>query len=83
MSTRSMCIRMTELADCEKLKKVLNVNRTEAPLNIECLMDKAVGKGLEKALDEAELTLENIHSVEVVGARSHAPAVFKILADFF
>ncbi|GFP99671.1 heat shock 70 kDa protein 14 [Phtheirospermum japonicum] len=42
-----------------------------------------VRKPLEKALDEAGLTIENIHSVEVVGSGSRVPAVFKILAEFF
>ncbi|KAL7140085.1 hypothetical protein ABFS83_09G097400 [Erythranthe nasuta] len=42
-----------------------------------------VKKPLEKALAEAGLTVENIHSVEVVGSGSRVPAVFKILTDFF
>ncbi|XP_047336580.1 heat shock 70 kDa protein 14-like [Impatiens glandulifera] len=42
-----------------------------------------VKKPLEKALLEANLTIENIHSVEVVGSGSRVPAVMKILTDFF
>ncbi|KAG8388328.1 hypothetical protein BUALT_Bualt02G0114300 [Buddleja alternifolia] len=42
-----------------------------------------VKKPLEKALAEAGLAIENIHSVEVVGSGSRVPAVFKILTDFF
>ncbi|CAM8912955.1 unnamed protein product [Rhodiola kirilowii] len=38
---------------------------------------------LEKALAQAGLTVENIHTVEVVGSGSRVPAVFKIVADFF
>ncbi|XP_059645480.1 heat shock 70 kDa protein 15-like [Cornus florida] len=42
-----------------------------------------VKKPLEKALAEAGLTVENIHSVEVVGSGSRVPAMIKILTDFF
>ncbi|KAM0933443.1 putative Heat shock protein 70 family [Dioscorea sansibarensis] len=38
---------------------------------------------LEKALAEAGLTLEKIHSVEVVGSGSRVPAIFRILTEFF
>ncbi|KAG6482379.1 hypothetical protein ZIOFF_059010 [Zingiber officinale] len=38
---------------------------------------------LEKALAEAGLTVENIHSVEVVGSGSRVPAIIKILTEFF
>ncbi|XP_042397886.1 heat shock 70 kDa protein 14-like [Zingiber officinale] len=38
---------------------------------------------LEKALAEARLGQENIHSVEVVGSGSRIPAIIKILTDFF
>ncbi|XP_074577981.1 heat shock 70 kDa protein 15-like [Curcuma longa] len=38
---------------------------------------------LEKALAEAGLSQENIHSVEVVGSGSRVPAIIKILTDFF
>lgn len=38
---------------------------------------------LEKALVEAGVTIENIHSVEVVGSGSRVPAIIKILTDFF
>ncbi|CAM8949909.1 unnamed protein product [Rhodiola kirilowii] len=38
---------------------------------------------LEKALAQAGLAVENIHTVEVVGSGSRVPAVFKILAEFF
>ncbi|GAA0155438.1 Hsp70 family chaperone [Lithospermum erythrorhizon] len=42
-----------------------------------------VKKPLESALSEAGLTIEDIHSVEVVGSSSRVPAVIKILSDFF
>ncbi|KAL2493089.1 Heat shock 70 kDa protein 14 [Abeliophyllum distichum] len=42
-----------------------------------------VKKPLEKALAEAGLTVENIHTVEVVGSGSRVPAIMKILAEFF
>lgn len=38
---------------------------------------------LEKALAEAGLTVENIHSVEVVGSGSRIPAIIKILTGYF
>lgn len=38
---------------------------------------------LEKALAEAGLTVENIHSVEVVGSGSRVPAIIRILTEFF
>lgn len=42
-----------------------------------------VKKPLEKALQEAGLTTENIHTVEVVGSSSRVPAIIKILTEFF
>ncbi|KAG5537664.1 hypothetical protein RHGRI_024944 [Rhododendron griersonianum] len=42
-----------------------------------------VKKPLEKALSEAGLTVENIHSVEVVGSGSRVPAMLRILTEFF
>ncbi|EYU24689.1 hypothetical protein MIMGU_mgv1a001324mg [Erythranthe guttata] len=42
-----------------------------------------VKKPLEKALVEAGLTIENIHSVEVVGSGSRVPAIIRILTEFF
>ncbi|XP_057459721.1 heat shock 70 kDa protein 15-like [Actinidia eriantha] len=42
-----------------------------------------VRKPLEKALSEANLTVENIHSVEVVGSGSRVPAMLRILTEFF
>ncbi|KAK1414269.1 hypothetical protein QVD17_30013 [Tagetes erecta] len=42
-----------------------------------------VKKPLEKALLEAELTVDNIYAVEVVGSGSRVPAVIKILTEFF
>ncbi|KAL0441553.1 UNVERIFIED_CONTAM: Heat shock protein 14 [Sesamum radiatum] len=42
-----------------------------------------VKKPLEKALVEAGLTIESIHSVEVVGSGSRVPAIIKILTEFF
>ncbi|KAL2332389.1 hypothetical protein Fmac_019970 [Flemingia macrophylla] len=38
---------------------------------------------LEKALAEADLTIENVHMVEVVGSGSRVPAINKILTEFF
>ncbi|KAG9459291.1 hypothetical protein H6P81_003799 [Aristolochia fimbriata] len=38
---------------------------------------------LEKALFEAGLTVENIHSVEIVGSGSRIPAVMRIITEFF
>ncbi|XP_020597020.1 heat shock 70 kDa protein 14-like [Phalaenopsis equestris] len=38
---------------------------------------------LVNALQEAGLTVENIHSVEVVGSGSRVPAIIKILTEFF
>ncbi|KAK4267465.1 hypothetical protein QN277_024243 [Acacia crassicarpa] len=38
---------------------------------------------LERALAEANLTVENIHMVEVVGSGSRVPAINKILTEFF
>ncbi|KAJ6793162.1 heat shock 70 kDa protein 15-like [Iris pallida] len=38
---------------------------------------------LEKALQDAGLSVENIHSVEVVGSGSRVPAIMKILTEFF
>ncbi|KAJ8464453.1 hypothetical protein OPV22_027005 [Ensete ventricosum] len=38
---------------------------------------------LEKALSESGLSLENIHTVEVVGSGSRVPAIIKILTEFF
>ncbi|KAL4589187.1 hypothetical protein LXL04_002092 [Taraxacum kok-saghyz] len=42
-----------------------------------------VKKPLEKALSEAQLTIDNIYAVEVVGSGSRVPAVIKILTEFF
>ncbi|GFY97025.1 heat shock protein 91 [Actinidia rufa] len=42
-----------------------------------------VRKPLERALAEADLTVENIHSVEVVGSGSRVPAMLRILTEFF
>lgn len=38
---------------------------------------------LVNALQEAGLTVENIHSVEVVGSGSRVPAIIRILTEFF
>lgn len=38
---------------------------------------------LEKALAEAELSVDDIHMVEVVGSGSRVPAINKILTEFF
>ncbi|KAK4767811.1 hypothetical protein SAY87_002952 [Trapa incisa] len=90
-------------AACEKLKKILSAN-VEAPLNIECLMDKKDVKGrikreefeklvsglleritapCKKALADARLSAESIHSIELVGSGSRIPAISKMLATFF
>ncbi|KVH92935.1 Heat shock protein 70 family, partial [Cynara cardunculus var. scolymus] len=42
-----------------------------------------VKKPLEKALLEAQLTVDNIYAVEVVGSGSRVPAMIKILTEFF
>ncbi|KAL9232059.1 hypothetical protein vseg_007206 [Gypsophila vaccaria] len=42
-----------------------------------------VKKPLEKALAEAGLTTEGIHTVEVVGSGSRVPAIIRILTEFF
>ncbi|KAI3789717.1 hypothetical protein L2E82_02520 [Cichorium intybus] len=42
-----------------------------------------VKKPLEKALLEAQLTVDDIYAVEVVGSGSRVPAVIKILTEFF
>ncbi|GAB2293558.1 hypothetical protein Dimus_027765 [Dionaea muscipula] len=42
-----------------------------------------VKKPLEKALAEAGLATESIHTVEVVGSGSRVPAIIKILTEFF
>ncbi|XP_076902725.1 heat shock 70 kDa protein 15-like [Bidens hawaiensis] len=44
---------------------------------------KRVKKPLEKALYEAQLTVDNIYAMEVVGSGSRVPAVIKILTEFF
>ncbi|KAL8458191.1 hypothetical protein ACS0TY_035909 [Phlomoides rotata] len=46
-------------------------------------MLERVKKPLEKALAETGLSIENIHSVEVVGSGSRVPAIIKILTEFF
>ncbi|KZV47883.1 heat shock 70 kDa protein 15-like [Dorcoceras hygrometricum] len=42
-----------------------------------------VRKPLEKSLAEAGLSVEDIHSVEVVGSGSRVPAIIKILSEFY
>ncbi|ERN03917.1 heat shock 70 kDa protein 14 [Amborella trichopoda] len=42
-----------------------------------------VKRPLQKALLDAGLAVENIHSVEVVGSGSRVPAIIKILTEFF
>ncbi|KAG8643545.1 heat shock 70 kDa protein 15 [Manihot esculenta] len=42
-----------------------------------------VKRPLEKALQDAKLTVENVHMVEVVGSCSRVPAIIKILTEFF
>ncbi|CAN0901035.1 Heat shock 70 kDa protein 16 [Linum grandiflorum] len=95
------CIRLR--AACEKLKKVLSAN-SEAPLNIECLMEEIdvkssikrdeferlssgllerVGIPCKKALLDAGVSVEKIHSVELVGSGSRIPAIAKLLTSLF
>ncbi|MQM15388.1 hypothetical protein Taro_048331 [Colocasia esculenta] len=38
---------------------------------------------LQKALSDAGLSVENIHTVEVIGSGSRVPAIIKILTEFF
>ncbi|CAN6442203.1 unnamed protein product [Victoria cruziana] len=38
---------------------------------------------LERAVHDAGLTVDNIHSVEVVGSGSRVPAIIRILTEFF
>lgn len=42
-----------------------------------------VKRPLEKALLDANLSIENVHTVEVVGSGSRVPAIIKILTEFF
>ncbi|KAK9060466.1 hypothetical protein SSX86_021170 [Deinandra increscens subsp. villosa] len=42
-----------------------------------------VKKPLERALLEAQLTVDDIYAVEVVGSGSRVPAIIKILTEFF
>ncbi|CAK7356663.1 unnamed protein product [Dovyalis caffra] len=42
-----------------------------------------VKRPLEKALNDAGLAVENVHTVEVVGSASRVPAMMKILTEFF
>ncbi|KDP37205.1 hypothetical protein JCGZ_06261 [Jatropha curcas] len=42
-----------------------------------------VKRPLEKALQDAKLTVDNVHMVEVVGSGSRIPAIIKILSEFF
>lgn len=42
-----------------------------------------VKRPLEKALAETGLSVENVHTVEVVGSSSRIPAIIKILTEFF
>ncbi|KAL3610608.1 hypothetical protein D5086_001628 [Populus alba] len=42
-----------------------------------------VKRPLEKALQDAGLAVENVHTVEVVGSASRVPAIMKILTEFF
>ncbi|KAK8546876.1 hypothetical protein V6N13_093915 [Hibiscus sabdariffa] len=42
-----------------------------------------VKRPLEKALADAKLAVEDVHTVEVVGSASRVPAMLKILTEFF
>ncbi|XP_050232844.1 heat shock 70 kDa protein 15-like isoform X2 [Mercurialis annua] len=42
-----------------------------------------VKKPLEKALQDAQLAIDNIHMVELVGSGSRVPAIINILTEFF
>eukprot|EP00871_Galdieria_phlegrea_P000142 jgi/Galph1/1128/GphlegSOOS_G5839.1 len=88
---------------CEKLKKVLSAN-SEAPLNVECLMNdvdvsgymkrsefeemianliKRICLTCQRALEGANLSCEDINSVEIVGGSTRIPAVQNALEQFF
>ncbi|KAF7135918.1 hypothetical protein RHSIM_Rhsim08G0221100 [Rhododendron simsii] len=64
-------------------KDVRSFIKREEFERISILILERVRKPLEKALVEAGLTVENIHSVEVVGSGSLVPAMLRILTDFF
>ncbi|KAG2256854.1 hypothetical protein Bca52824_076148 [Brassica carinata] len=76
------CVRLR--ASCEKVKKVLSAN-AEAPLNIECLMEEKdrLIVPCQKALDDSGLSLDQIHSVELVGSGSRIPAISKKPSSLF
>nr|GLL22969.1 heat shock 70 kDa protein 15 [Ipomoea trifida] len=65
---------------CERLKKVLIADEFEE-ISIPIL--ETVKKSLEKAVAEAGLAVENIHSIEVIGSGSRVPVIIKILTEFF
>ncbi|ONK66427.1 uncharacterized protein A4U43_C06F7900 [Asparagus officinalis] len=51
--------------------------------NISVPILERVKSPLEKALADAGLSVENIHTVEVVGSGSRVPAIIRILTEFF
>ncbi|XP_047973315.1 heat shock 70 kDa protein 15-like [Salvia hispanica] len=76
----------------EILKKMLSANNPEVEIGyikreefeqVCTSILEPVKKPLEKALADAGLTIQNIHSFEIVGSRSQVPAMVKILTDFF
>lgn len=58
------------------------IKREEFEKISEPILERVKGP-LEKALADAGLTVENIHSVEVVGSGSRVPAVIRILTEYF
>ncbi|KAL1551498.1 heat shock 70 kDa protein 14-like [Salvia divinorum] len=58
------------------------INRDEFEQICSPILER-VRKPLEKALSEAGLTAQDIHSVEVVGSGSRVPMIIKILTEFF
>ncbi|XP_074275972.1 heat shock 70 kDa protein 14-like [Silene latifolia] len=64
-------------------KDVRGVIKREEFEEISIPILERVKKPLEKALAEAGLSTEEIHTVEVVGSGSRVPAVIKIMTEFF
>ena len=88
---------------CERVKKVLSAN-SQAPLNIECLMDDKdvssmvqradfeqwvqplidrLDAPLNRALDIAGVTKEDIDVVEIIGGTTRIPMVKQKICNFF
>ncbi|KAG6419166.1 hypothetical protein SASPL_121378 [Salvia splendens] len=86
---KATCQRLRDC--CERVKKILGANpevvsgyiKIEEFEQISTSILERVKKPLEKALADAGLTIQNIHSVEVVGSGSRVPGMIKILTEFF